>query len=98
MAASRIPSSTRTNRARADFLRIDSEVGLTFSGIALGATDKETRKRTTQIARRAYDTILRLRDRVVLTEAEELKLDRNLLRLRGELQSLGQAFDEGGSW
>jgi phage shock protein A len=90
MAVSRIPSSTA-----ADFLRIDSEVGLTFSGIALLATDKETRRRTTEFARKAYDTIARLKGRIVLTDGENAELDHNLLRLKGELQSLSQAFDEG---
>ena len=100
MAVSRIPASTinRVNRSTADFLRIDSEVGLTFSGIALFATDRETRRRTTNAARKAYDTIGRLRGQIVLTDAEEAALDRNLLRLKGELQSLGQAFDEGSRW
>ena len=96
MVVSRIPSTTINciNRSIADFLRIDFEVGLTFSRIALLATDKETRRRTTSAARKAYDIIARLRDRIVLTDAEEASLDRNLLRLKGELQSLGQTFDE----
>lgn len=96
MAVSRIHSFTSISihRRTADFLRIDSEVGLTFSGIALVATDRETRGRTTNVARKAYDTITRLRERIVLTDAEEAALDHNLLRLKGELQSLGQVFDE----
>jgi len=100
MAVSRVPSSTinSINSSTADFLRIDSEVRLTFSSIALLATDRETRRRTTNAARKAYDTIARLRGQIVLTDAEEATLDRNLLRLKGELQSLGQAFDEGGRW
>jgi len=31
----------RANRAGRDFLQIDSEIGLTFSGIALAANDNE---------------------------------------------------------
>ena len=94
MALPRIPLSTikRSNRSKADFLRIDSQVGLTLSGIALGAIDKEKRRRTASAARKAYDTIARLRQYVVLTDTEEAKLDRHLLRLKGELQSLGQTF------
>jgi len=43
-------------------------------------------------ARRAFDTIIRLRKDVVLSDAEGDKLDFNLLRLKGELQSLGQSI------
>ena len=55
-----------TNRSEADFLRIDSEVELTLSSIAFGATDEETRTRTTIAARKAFDTIARLRGRTDL--------------------------------
>src|SRR5215469_5262052 len=47
----------QTNRLRANFLQIDSEIALTFSDIAMHASDHEKRKRTAQTARRAYDTI-----------------------------------------
>ena len=79
-----------TNRSEADFLRIDSEVALTLSGIALGATDEETSTRTTIAARKAFDTIARLRWRTELTDAQREKLDTNLQRLQTELRSLGQ--------
>jgi hypothetical protein len=78
------------NRSEADFLRIDSEVALTLSGIALGATDEETRTRTTIAARKAFDTIARLRWRTELTDAQREKLDTNLQQLQTELRSLGQ--------
>jgi phosphoenolpyruvate carboxylase len=84
--------AANANRARADFLQIDSEVGLTFSGIALTATDTEKRRRTIKVAREAFDTIMRLRGNAELTDEEESRLDRNLLRLKGELQSLGETF------
>jgi hypothetical protein len=43
MADARIapPFVNSANSVAADFLRIDSEVALTFSGIALAATDDE---------------------------------------------------------
>jgi hypothetical protein len=81
-----------TNRARADFLLIDAEVALTFAGIALAAKDEEKKRRTTQTARKAYDTILRLRKNADLTDAEGIKLDRSLLRLKSELQRLGETI------
>ena len=82
----------RANRAGRDFLQIDSEIGLTFSGIALAANDDEKRRRTTRSARKAYDSIERLRNGVELTDTEQAELDRNLLRLKRELQSLGETF------
>ena len=94
MAVARIPPSVvnSMNSAAADFLRIDSEVALTFSGIALAATDTETKTRTSLAARRAYDTIARLKWRIKLTDAERDRLDVNLARVRTELQRLGQAL------
>jgi len=83
---------SRTNSLRANFLQIDSEVALTFASIALGARDQETRTHTTQTARKAYDTIMRLREGTYLTDAATVKLEANLRRLKSELQSLGQCF------
>ena len=84
--------STRHNRLSADFLQIDSEIALTLAGIALETTNEERRRRMILTARRAFDTIIRLRKDVVLSDAEGDKLDFNLLRLKGELQSLGQSI------
>lgn len=80
------------NRAKRDFLQIDSHVALTFSGIALAASNEEKKKRTTRTARTAYDTIMRLRNGVDLTDAEKCKLDRNLEQLKSELLRLGENF------
>ena len=79
----------RTNKLSADFLIIDSEVALTFANLALTATSPEKKRRTAQTARKAYDTIMRLRQYVELSDAEESKLEANLRRLKRELQKLG---------
>jgi len=94
MAVARIPRPlvNSMNSVAADFLRIDSEVALTFSGIALAATDTATKTRTSLAARRAYDTIARLKVRIKLTDAERNRINVNLARLRTELQRLGQAL------
>jgi hypothetical protein len=81
--------SEQTHRIGADFLQIDSEVALTFSGLALGARDEVKRNRAAQTARKAYDTIMRLRKGIDLTDTERDKLDANLRRLKIELQNLG---------
>jgi len=82
----------RTNKIGADFLQADSEIALTFSGIALQTSDREMRKRRTQIARKAYETIMRLREKINFNEAERDRLDANLQRLKSELQRLGESF------
>lgn len=82
----------RANKVRVEFLKIDSEIGLTFSGIALGAMDEDKKKRTTRTARDAYDAIMRLRNYARLTDAETKMLDANLHRLKDELQQLGETF------
>jgi hypothetical protein len=81
--------SEQTHRVGAEFLQIDSEIGLTFSSLALDSRDAEKKNRTAQTARRAYDTIMRLRKGIDLTKAESDKLDTNLKRLQTELQRLG---------
>jgi hypothetical protein len=89
----------RANKLGAQFLQIDSEIALTFAGIALNSddSDKKRKRRTAQIARKAYDTIMRLRKGVELTDAQRNKLDANLHRLESELQSLQQGFVNGKS-
>jgi hypothetical protein len=82
----------QTNRMGAQFLQIDSEIALTFSSIASGASDEEKRRRATQTARKAYDTIRRLRKNILLTDVERDRLEANLQRLKSELQRLGQTF------
>ncbi|HEY1678661.1 MAG TPA: hypothetical protein VGG04_13185 [Candidatus Sulfotelmatobacter sp.] len=84
--------STNTSSAAADFLRIDSELALTFSGIALAASELAMKTRTTIFARKAYDTIARLQGRVELTGTERDRLEVNLAKLRADLQGLGQTL------
>jgi len=82
----------QTYRIRADFLLIDSEVALTFAGLALTAKDPERKRRAGETARKAYKTIMRLRNDVDLLDADRDNLNANLQRLKSELQSLGQKF------
>jgi len=90
LSAKRRALESRTNKLRAHFLLIDSEIALTFATIASGASNQEKRRRTAQTARTAYDTIMRLRKHTNLDEAERKKLDDNVQRLKSELQRLGQ--------
>jgi hypothetical protein len=82
----------RLNRAQGNFLKLDVEVGLTFAGIALQTQDPEKRERTRRVASKAYDTVLRLMNRVTFTKDGAQSLARNLLRLKYDLMMLGEVF------
>lgn len=86
------PVAKRANQLKADFLRLDSEIGLTFAGLALDASHPEKRERTTVAARNAYDAIMRLREGVELTVGQRDELDAKVEGLKRKLQSLGQEF------
>ena len=81
---------SQTNRIGVQFLQVDSEVGLTFSGMALEAHNCEKRERQSDAAWKAYGTIMRLRKNFDLNETEKTTLNANLERLRGDLARLGK--------
>lgn len=81
-----------SNQAKTDFIFIETEVGLTFAGIARDTSDIDKRKRVTHYARKAYDTAKRLRNAVQLSALQDAKLTRRLMRLRQQLQHLGETF------
>lgn len=80
----------RANRLGARFLQVDSDVALTFSDLALRAKDEGTKRHTTGVARKAYDSIMRLKRGIHLSHAERYQLDANLRRLKSKLQILGE--------
>jgi len=80
------------NQAKANFLIIESRVGLTFALIARDTNDIEKRKRATHDARKAYDTACKLRNKAQMNDKEQGRLNRNLLRLKEELHLLGEIF------
>ena len=80
------------NATNADFLKVDVETALTFTQMALDTDNQEKRDRNRGNARKAYDTISRLRERVVLTPAQEKHLNKQMQRLTRELTELGEKF------
>ena len=60
-------SGAKLNRTSADFLKADLETLLIFTRSALNTDNGEKRTRNRQIARKGYDTILRLIGKVNLT-------------------------------
>ena len=82
----------QSNAMNAEFLRIDVETALTFSGLALQTNNKEKLLRNRRNARRAYDTILRLWHRVTFTPSEEGYMHEMMGRLKNDLELLGERF------
>jgi len=76
-----------------DFLRIDLETALTLTRIADRAgIGSIKRQRTVRNARRAYDTVVKMRGSFAGTAAECLQIDKKIRKLRTELSRLGQSF------
>jgi hypothetical protein len=58
----------------------------------LNAEDRVKRERNHRAARKAYDTIVHLIDRVTFTEGEARFFEENLSRLKCELIALREVF------
>lgn len=87
-----LASQSRPNKVSTEFLKVDLETGLTFANLALQADDNAKKERNRRAARKAYDTIVRLIDRVILTDAETKFFKKNLQRLKDDLIKLGEAL------
>ena len=74
-----------------NFLAIDLDLGLTMARIAARADiGSDKRARNTANARRAYDTVARLRTNAVATDGQGEKLDQKTSELRAALLNLGE--------
>lgn len=81
------------NKNKGDFLRIDLDTAFTLTRIADGAgAGTVKRKRNVRHARKAYDTIVKLRTTYAGTAAECLQIDKKIRKLRRELLRLGESF------
>jgi hypothetical protein len=78
------------NATNAEFLKIDVETALTFSGLALETDNPEKRNRNRKNARKAYDTILRLWVNVIFTPTEEGWMHEKMGHLKSDLELLGE--------
>jgi hypothetical protein len=87
-----LDSLGQLKRTSTEFLKTDIETALTFSSIAAQTEDLQKKHRNRQHARRGYDTILRLSSRVKLSDDDEQLLSEKLMRLKAELQRLGEVF------
>jgi len=80
------------NKTGGDFLKVDLATALTFIATARHADDPEKKRRNRQFARKAYETVLKLAERVHLSSDDREELQRGLRRLRSELVELGEVF------
>ena len=80
------------NQTGADFLKIELKTGLTFASIAVGEEPGSEKRITNQAnARKAYETVLRLRNRLEIpTEAITREIQNGLDQLRSALEELGE--------
>jgi hypothetical protein len=87
-----LASRERMNRASAEFLKLDLQTALTFVGIARQTRDQVRKRRNCMAARRAYDTVMRLVDKIQLSVEDRRAVSHGLKRLRTELETLGEVF------
>lgn len=82
----------RINRAGAEFLKLDVETALTFLLTARQSADESRRQRNRRAARRAYDTVVRLIERLKLSDEDRRTLALGLEQIRSELKSFGEVL------
>lgn len=87
-----LDTKSRFNKVSTDFLKLDLQTALTFTGLALHTDDGVKKQRNRRAARKAYDTILHLIDRVTLTDREAEFFEEKLGRLKSDLIELGESL------
>lgn len=83
---------SRFNKASTDFLKLDLNTALTFTRLARESDNEIKRERNRRSARKAYDTVLRLKQKISLNEGDAKQISENLERLKSELISLGEVL------
>lgn len=84
-----IDNLREANEAGVNLLLTDVETALTFLDAAEVGSNPEDRSRRIRSARKAYETILRLRPRFTLDAAQTAALDKGLKVLRERLIHAG---------
>lgn len=81
------------NKNAAEFLCVDLDTALTFAQMASSsARNPEARLRNRKNARTAYDTVMRLKEKVTLSPEESALMGEKLDALKRILLELGEAF------
>jgi hypothetical protein len=79
-------------RAGVEFLLTELKTGGTFVELARQSVDNGKIRRNRQNARKAYDSVLKFIDRVVLSDGERSRIDDSLRTLKNSLKKLGEQF------
>jgi hypothetical protein len=80
------------NRVSADFLKVDLETALIFAQFAQQTDVDSRRKRNCDTARKAYDMVVNLIQKVELSAKDRLAVQRRLAQLKPALEALGEKF------
>jgi hypothetical protein len=80
------------NRTGTQFLKVDVATGLTFAKAALDSSDAEKKRRNQKSARKAYDTIVRMLNKITPSDADAQQLNDSLHQLKKNLIQLGETF------
>jgi DNA invertase Pin-like site-specific DNA recombinase len=71
---------------------VDVVTGLTFAKAALDSRDEDKKLRNQKSARKAYDTIVRMLNKITPTDADARQLHESLQQLKSHLIQLGETF------
>jgi hypothetical protein len=80
------------NQSGLSFLLIDLETAMSFMDVADVSGIEETTRRNRANARTAYDTVLRLLEKLTPTADQRHTIDAQLTPLKTRLQAAGQQF------
>jgi hypothetical protein len=92
LAADLVATRERMSRASAQFLKVDLETALTFVKIAQETNDQSRRKRNIRSARKAYETVVKLSQKIEIPPEDTVTINEALQILRSELKSMGEVF------
>lgn len=87
-----LASRKRMNTVRVECVKVDLETALTFAKIARQTHDGLRKQRICRSARKAYETVVNLVQKVELTANDRGELNRGLAQLQSELRALGESF------
>jgi hypothetical protein len=77
---------------RREFVLTDLDLGLTFMDVADTTHSEHTASRNHSKARTAYDTVLRLLEKLSPSDPEQQAIEEKLTILKTRLQAVGQKF------
>ena len=75
-----------------DFLLVDLDLAMTFMDVAEGSRIEETTRRNHNNARKAYDTALRLLEKLKPGAGQRKAIDVKMALLKTRLQTVGHQF------